>query len=659
MTAQLGTALDLLLVVVGTAGFFGAAVLTMSARGSTTGRVGAVACAGLGFFAVLARVLVVGMLARHGWWFVADRVLLALPLAVLTATVAAVAAGPVLVRAGGGGHVRRAAAGLFIAGYGSAAGMLVTYLVGYPVDLVPAVVIGSLVAGLAGLTWLGLTGRRRPGLAAGLIVLALVPALVSAGWAFYRHLQPVVVGSAGTGHHVAAAQTAGAGPDPAVSGSASGSASVSVADLRTGAEPDRPIRRFTLTARQQPVTLPSGTVVDAWTFGSLPGPEIRIRQGDLVELTVINADIADGVTVHWHGYRVPNGEDGVAGVTQDAVAPGGSFTYRFVASDAGTYWYHAHQVSSEAVQRGLFGVLIVDPVESGPVEAPVTDLVVPVHTFAGVPVVSDTDRVSTRVVPVGSPVRVRLLNTDPTPHRISVSGAAAVVAAVDGTDLTAPGPIGGQVLRIPAGGRYDVTFDMPDGPVAVGVEGAPNTGLRLAPAIPAAAAVPFVDGPDVDLLTYGSPVAPRITGSDMDREATLVLDRQFRFLAGVPTLAQTVNGEVYPFVPAIEVSDGDVLRLTVVNRSGETHPMHPHGHRVLVESRNGEPARGSPLWLDTFDVQPGEVWTVLLRADNPGIWMAHCHNLEHATQGMVVHLTYQGVSTPYAPGGGPADNRPE
>jgi FtsP/CotA-like multicopper oxidase with cupredoxin domain len=97
----------------------------------------------------------------------------------------------------------------------------------------------------------------------------------------------------------------------------------------------------------------------------------------------------------------------------------------------------------------------------------------------------------------------------------------------------------------------------------------------------------------------------------------------------------------------------------VVNRGSETHPMHPHGHRVLVESRNGEPTTGSPLWLDTFDVQPGEVWQVLLRADNPGIWMAHCHNLEHATQGMVVHLTYEGVSTPYELGGGAADNRPE
>jgi FtsP/CotA-like multicopper oxidase with cupredoxin domain len=436
---------------------------------------------------------------------------------------------------------------------------------------------------------------------------------------------------------------------------------VSVADLRTGARPDLAVSRFTLTARRQSVTLASGAVVEAWTFGSLPGPEIRVRQGDLVEVTLINQDIADGVTLHWHGYRVPNGEDGVAGVTQDAVAPGGSFTYRFVASDPGTFWYHAHQVSSEAVRRGLFGALIVEPAPVGPGDPPRTHLVGTVHTVDGIPVVGDTDRVLARTVAAGSPVRVRVINTDPTPHRISVTGTAVSVAAVDGTELVGSGPVGPAVLRLPAGGRFDLTFDMPDGPVGLGLEGAPATGLSLATAaVLPAATVPFADGPDLDLLGYGTPgPRPGLTGSDVTREATLVLDRQFRFLGGVPTLAQTVNGEVYPFVPAIEVREGDVLRLTVVNRSGETHPMHPHGHRVLVESRNGQPARGSPLWLDTFDVQPGEVWTVLLRADNPGIWMAHCHNLEHAAQGMVVHLTYAGVSTPYAPGGGPADNRAE
>ena len=67
------------------------------------------------------------------------------------------------------------------------------------------------------------------------------------------------------------------------------------------------------------------------------------------------------MTLHWHGVDVPNAEDGVAGVTQDAVPVGESFTYRFVADQVGTYWYHSHQVSHEQVQGGLFGALVVTP----------------------------------------------------------------------------------------------------------------------------------------------------------------------------------------------------------------------------------------------------------------------------------------------------------
>ena len=66
----------------------------------------------------------------------------------------------------------------------------------------------------------------------------------------------------------------------------------------------------------------------------------------------------------------------------------------------------------------------------------------------------------------------------------------------------------------------------------------------------------------------------------------------------------------------------------------------------------------SPVWLDSFDVLPGQVWKVALVADNPGIWMDHCHNLEHAALGMVTHLAYEGVVSPFQHGG-PADNQAE
>jgi FtsP/CotA-like multicopper oxidase with cupredoxin domain len=78
--------------------------------------------------------------------------------------------------------------------------------------------------------------------------------------------------------------------------------------------------------------------------------------------------------------------------------------------------------------------------------------------------------------------------------------------------------------------------------------------------------------------------------------------------------------------------------------------MHLHGHHMVVISRDGEPVDGA-LWLDTVDVRPGETWVVEFVADNPGVWMDHCHNLEHAAAGMVMHVAYRGVSSPFELGG--------
>jgi FtsP/CotA-like multicopper oxidase with cupredoxin domain len=658
MTTQQLLALDLLLIVIGAVAFLTAGVLTVGiGGGSSRGRsVGAGVGAAVGFLACVGRIAVLLVLADRGWWFAGDKLIVALPLALIGAGCAAAIAVPFLLAAvrGRPAQDRRpaAAASLLVAGYGAAAGVVVTFAIAYPISLAGAGAVIALVAGVSGLTWLALTRRGSRGLRVVLVLVSVVPMVLTAGLAFYRNLQPVLVGAGTGGHgHLAAGAGTGGGTTTPVT------PALSVTDLRTPADIAVPVRSFTLTARQETVTLPSGVSVEAWTFGSLPGPELRVRQGDLVQVTLENRDIADGVTLHWHGYPVPNAEDGVAGVTQDAVAPGESFTYRFVADVAGTYWYHAHQVSSEAVRRGLFGILIVEPTEP----TGEADVVFPIHTFDGTVTVGGTDGTLGAQIPTGRRVRVRLINTDPEPHRVSISRADFSVVAADGTDVIGPTTATGDVLRIPAGGRYDVSIEMPSAPVTFAVEGAPGVGLQLDSGDDASTAVPgFLDGPDLDLLTYGAPApVPGMTAAVADREATLVLDRQFRFLDGIPTFAQTVNGDVHPFVPPIAVREGELVRLTVVNRGGDTHPMHPHGHKVLVESRDGVPVAGSPLWLDTFDVQPGEVWTVLLRADNPGIWMAHCHNLEHATQGMVIHLTYEGVSTPFRLGGGSADNRPE
>jgi FtsP/CotA-like multicopper oxidase with cupredoxin domain len=95
------------------------------------------------------------------------------------------------------------------------------------------------------------------------------------------------------------------------------------------------------------------------------------------------------------------------------------------------------------------------------------------------------------------------------------------------------------------------------------------------------------------------------------------------------------------------VAEGDVVRMRISNGSGETHPMHLHGHHVLVLARDDVLATGSPWWTDSLEVRGGESFDVAFVADNPGIWMDHCHNLPHAQEGLVAHLMYEGVTTPY------------
>jgi len=117
-----------------------------------------------------------------------------------------------------------------------------------------------------------------------------------------------------------------------------------------------------LDARVKKVQLapPSYPQTEIWGYGGqMPGPEIRLAQGQRVRRKLLNS-LPQATSVHWHGIRSDNAMDGVVGLTQAAVAPGAEFDYDFVAPDAGTYWYHAHNRSAEQVARGLYGALIVE-----------------------------------------------------------------------------------------------------------------------------------------------------------------------------------------------------------------------------------------------------------------------------------------------------------
>ena len=279
------------------------------------------------------------------------------------------------------------------------------------------------------------------------VCLALLAGVGWVGWAWWSSRLPGTysVMDYGTPDY-------GGGSVPA-GGHAHTHGGLSVAQLRGPS--GRPDVRFRLVARKATIRLPSGHTVAALTFGGRsPGPELRARLGDLVEVTLVNRDVEPGVTIHWHGVDVPNGEDGVAGVTQDAVAPGGSYTYRFRAEQVGTFWYHSHETGSKQVARGLLGAFVIDPPQ-GPEGL---DLTMVAHGFDGIETLAGRDGVTRRKVAPGTPVRLRLVNTDNSPKRFTLTGTTYRVAAIDGTDLNSPGPLEGTALSLAAGGRYDVVF---------------------------------------------------------------------------------------------------------------------------------------------------------------------------------------------------------
>jgi FtsP/CotA-like multicopper oxidase with cupredoxin domain len=434
-------------------------------------------------------------------------------------------------------------------------------------------------------------------------------------------------------------------------GHGNGGESRSVTDLDT--DPDRPADvTVDLTARQQRFTLPTGEEIDGYTLnGSSPGPLITATVGELVEVHLHNASVPDGVTLHWHGVDVPNAEDGVAGVTQDAVPVGGDFTYRFVVPHAGTFWYHSHQVSHDQVVGGLLGPLVVQPRHR---DTSVRDVVALAHLYGGAETVNGhAGHLQVDAEP-GEQVRLRVINTDNGPLEIW-SGEPLTLVATDGYDVHGPTPFTGRTVDVPAGGRADVLVAVADGGTRVQLTGDVSVVLG-----PDGARPPSVEQPErwLDRLHYGTPEATPLMRAKADRSFRYDIGHRLGFVDGRPGLQWSINGHLFPDLPMFVVEEGDVVRIRISNHSGDVHPMHLHGHHAVVLDRDGDAVSGSPWWVDSLDVRNGETYDIAFLADNPGIWMDHCHNLTHAAQGMVTHLMYAGVTEPFRIGGG-AGNEPE
>ncbi|MFG6114670.1 multicopper oxidase family protein [Halobacillus sp. MO56] len=148
-------------------------------------------------------------------------------------------------------------------------------------------------------------------------------------------------------------------------------------------------------------------------------------------------------------------------------------------------------------------------------------------------------------------------------------------------------------------------------------------------------------------VTYGS--EELIFEETPDPDVTYNMDLSMGMNMG-QGMAFQINNEVFPETPPLKVKDGDIVKVNITNSGRMNHPMHLHGHRFQVVSKNGT-ALDNPIVKDLIHVKPGEEYTVYFKANNKGEWLFHCHDNNHAERGMVTIVDYQGVYSPFELGG--------
>lgn len=450
-------------------------------------------------------------------------------------------------------------------------------------------------------------------------------------------------------------------------------------------------KTINLIAQTSYLEIEKGKFLPVWTFNhSVPGPQIEVMQGDTVNIHLKN-QLKVPVSLHVHGVVLPNDMDGVPGMTQDAIQPGESFTYTFKANHAGTYWYHSHQDSLNQIGKGLYGSFIVKQKQDN-VSADHTlvldewsdpNTVVPANENNTLAINSNMgayniytvngrsgDDIEPIVVHQGDHVRLRLIHAGNMTQTLYIHSSAYRVTATDGQDINQPQLLNNGLLVIAPGERYDIEFTADQTGLAwIGMVGKSTLAqsvripilIKKANTTPTSTeiqqqisaqrkqmtSIPDITQPSLDLTTYGQPTKSEFTlSSTFDREYTLDLD--MGVIDG--KMSYTINKEAYPQVSQLKVKTGEAVKITLINESkNEDHPMHLHGHSFEVLSKNGQALTGSPIWKDTINVRPGDTYVIAFRANNPGMWMVHCHELHHAAMGMMTDVIYEDFESQYHP----------
>jgi FtsP/CotA-like multicopper oxidase with cupredoxin domain len=422
------------------------------------------------------------------------------------------------------------------------------------------------------------------------------------------------------------------------------------------------------TIRIAPISLeiaPNKVIRTTGYNGSVPGPALRLREGKLARINVINESGYPNL-IHWHGLYVPSGQDGATEEGSPIIPPEQSLLYAFTPRPTGTRWYHSHAMAMTDLKRstytGEFGFLIVEPAAGDPGRYD-REVMLAAHHWDGawvsmqdlhkgpppdngLEVMYHAATLGERMLGHGEPIRVRegervlfrLLNASASMGiSLALPGHRFNVIALDGNPV--PTPVAVDVLKLDVAERADVIVEMTNPGVWVfgsADEYDRSMGMGVVIEYANRSGDPrWVSPPKAawDYTAFGR------NGSAAEPDETVHL--KFEKIPGGRGGYNrwTVNGKSWPDTnPLFTVEQGKRYRLIMNNNSGDTHPVHLHRHTFEV-TKVGDKAT-SGVMKDTISMPRYSTAEVAFLADDPGNTFFHCHHQDHMDEGFAGLITY-------------------
>lgn len=419
-------------------------------------------------------------------------------------------------------------------------------------------------------------------------------------------------------------------------------------------KPNGNIIEIDMTAAESEVEIFDGIQTKVWAYNkTVPGPEIRIKREDTLKINFTNK-LPQETTIHFHGVRVPNAMDGVPGVTQEAIKPGEKFIYEFTPKDAGTFWFHPHVRSSEQVERGLFGTLIVEEeidekysqdivwliddwrmTEDKQVSEKFNTPMDLMHDGRWGNIITVNGKLNEILLAKpGERIRLRLVNSSNARiYMPNFKNLNAKIIAVDGMKVKEVFDFG--QLELSPGNRIDVDITIPqdaENKDYILYDNFSRNEIRLAQI--------KVKGAAVVTPQFDFPVNKNIP--DWNNAKNIPIDKEYRLNARrkagstgmMGGIEWTINDKAFPEYDPYTFAYAKFNTMRFTNESSRLHPMHLHGQFFKVIARDGIPVN-EPYFRDTVLVYPKQSIDIALVPLDKGEWVSHCHILEHAEAGML------------------------